>query len=194
MQMKRLFFAESYKGTKGYLKTQRIYEICRTILYFGISLSIFAAGIIATGSRLNLLTIVAVLGCLPACKSTVSMIMFLRFPGCSEESAEEIGPQVGSLNNLYDCVFTSYEKNYCVAHLVVKGDTICGFTEDKDFPEQDFYKHLDGILKTEQYQQTSLKIFKERNKYLERLEQLQTLETDESHTRGIIDTIKSVIL
>lgn len=77
----RLFSAESYKGSRDYIRTQRVYEILRTALYFGISLSLFAAGYIATKSKLNLLTVAAVLGCLPASKSAVSMIMFLRYRG-----------------------------------------------------------------------------------------------------------------
>ena len=79
MQFKRMFTTDAYRGTRGYLRTQKIYEILRTVLYFAISLSLFIAGWVSTGSRENLLTIVAVLGCLPACKSLVEMFMFLRY-------------------------------------------------------------------------------------------------------------------
>ena len=64
MQFKRMFSTDAYKGTSGYLRTQKNYEILRTVLYFAISLSLFIAGWVTTGSRENLLTIVAVLGCL----------------------------------------------------------------------------------------------------------------------------------
>ena len=83
MQFKRMFSTDAYKGTSGYLRTQKNYEILRTVLYFAISLSLFIAGWVTTGSRENLLTIVAVLGCLPACKSLVEMFMFLRYKGCN---------------------------------------------------------------------------------------------------------------
>ena len=73
MQFKRMFTTDAYRGIRGYLRTQKIYEILRTVLYFAISLSLFIAGWVSTGSRENLLTIVAVLGCLPACKSLVEM-------------------------------------------------------------------------------------------------------------------------
>ena len=79
MKLIRMFSTDAYKGTQYYLKTQRKYEILRTILYFAISLSLFIAGWITTKSRLNLLTVVAILGCLPACKSVVGMIMFIRY-------------------------------------------------------------------------------------------------------------------
>ena len=36
-----MFFTEKYKGTRNYLKSQKKYEILRTCLYFGISLSLY---------------------------------------------------------------------------------------------------------------------------------------------------------
>ena len=42
--------------------------------------------------------------------------------------------------------------------ITVKGNTICGFTEDDKFDEQAFYKHIDGILKTDHFKNTSVKI------------------------------------
>lgn len=194
MQILRMFSTDKYKGTRGYLNTQKKYEIMRTVLYFAISLSLFIAGYIATGERVNLLTVVAILGCLPASKSAVGMIMFLRYKSCKEEHTEVIDRYVSDLCNAYDMVFTSYDKNYIIAHIVVKGNTICGFTEDKDFQEQAFYKHITTILKAENYRDTSFKVFSELKKYTERLEQLTDLETDESNTEGIMNTLKSVAL
>lgn len=110
MQFKRMFTTDAYRGTRGYLRTQKIYEILRTVLYFAISLSLFIAGWVSTGSRENLLTIVAVLGCLPACKSLVEMFMFLRYRGCDEQVAAKIAAHTEGLTTLYDMVFTSYER------------------------------------------------------------------------------------
>ena len=194
MKLSRLFIYDEYKGTKDYLKTQRKYEIGRTILYFFVSISLFIAGWIATGSRENLLTVVAALGCLPGCKSLVDMIMFMRFKGCSPENAEIIEAHSEGLECLYDMVFTSYDKNYTVAHLAVKGNTICGFTEVEDFDEIGFSKHIDTILKKDNYKNTTLKIFKDVKKYTERLEQVKKLDTEEKTTAGIIATLKSVCL
>lgn len=194
MQILRIFSTENYKGTRGYIKTQKKYEILRTIIYFAISLSLLLAGILTTKSRLNLLTVVAVLGCLPACKSMVGMIMFLRYKGCSEENANVIEEHNKELDGLYDLVFTSYDKNFEVAHITVKGNTICGFTENDKFDEQAYYKHIDGILKADNFKETTVKIFKDIKKYTERLEQLKDLSAEEKNTAGIISTLKSVSL
>lgn len=147
MQFKRMFSTDAYKGTSGYLRTQKNYEILRTVLYFAISLSLFIAGWVTTGCRENLLTIVAVLGCLPACKSLVEMFMFLRYKGCNEQDAAQIAAHTDGLTGLYDMVFTSYEKNYVIHHMTICGNTLCGYTSDPKFAEQAFYKHIQNILK-----------------------------------------------
>ena len=190
----RLISAEDYKGSRDYIRTQKVYEIIRTVIYFAVSLSLFAAGYITTGNRLNLLTVVAVLGCLPASKSAVDMIMFLRCKGLSREAARQIVPCEGELTCLYDMVFTSYSKTFEVGHLAVKGNTVCGYSEKKDFPEKDFQAHLEPILKADGHKNVTVKIFTELEKYKERLRQLQTLETEQGSTEGIVQTLKSVVL
>lgn len=190
----RLFSAEAYKGTRDYVRTQKVYEVLRTVLYFGIALSLFAAGIITTGNRLNLLTVVAVLGCLPASKSAVNMIMFLRCKGLDQEAAAQIAPCEGELTCLYDMTFTSYSKTFEVGHMAVKGNTVCGYSGKKDFPEKEFQAHLEPILRADNHKNVTVKIFTDLKKYKERLMQLQTLETEPGNTEGIVQTLKSVVL
>lgn len=194
MQLKRLFTTAGAKGSRNYLNTQKKYEIIRTILYFAISLSLFAAGYIQTGEKTNLLTIVAVLGCLPASKSAVSAIMYLRFVSCSEQSAAEIESHSKGLQCLYDMVFTSYKKAFRVSHLAVRGNCVCGFTEDADFEENEFSQHIQPILKADGHQSVTVKIFVNLAKYTERLEQMKALEADEDKTQAILGTLKSVAL
>jgi len=191
---KRLFSTESAKGKRNYLDTQKKYEVIRTVLYFAISLSLFVAGYVQTKERANLLTIVAVLGCLPASKSAVGAIMFLRFKSCREQAASEIEKHSQGLCCLYDMVFTSYKKNFQVAHMAVCGNTVCGFTEDEKFEENEFLKHIEGILKMDGHSGVSVKIFQSLPKYLERLEQMKQLEGEESRTNAVTATLKSVAL
>ncbi len=194
MKLSRLFIYDDYKGTKDYLKTQSRYELARTLLYFGISGSLFIAGIITTGDRMNLLTVAAVLGCLPACKSAVDTFMFLRYKGCSTENADIIAAHMDGLNGLYDRVFTSYSTNYQIAHITVKGNTLCGFTEDVKFDENAFNEHITILLQKDGFKDVSVKIFKDINKYTTRLEQLKTLDTSDKNTAGIISTLNNVSL
>ena len=194
MSFFRIFSGEAYKGTKDYLKTQKGYEILRTVLYFGISLSLFAAGFLTTGNRLNLLTVVAILGCLPASKSAVSALLFCRYKGLDEESAAQIEPHTESLLTLYDMVFTGYEKTFVVEHMAVRGKRVCGFASGKGFDRQAFYKHIDPLLKVDSFKDVDVRILPDIHQYIRQLEELQTVEEDEEITAGIANTLKSVSL
>ncbi|MGN0168142.1 MAG: hypothetical protein ACI4AB_08880 [Acetatifactor sp.] len=194
MQLLRMFSTEKVKGTRNYLNSQKKYEVLRTVLYFAVSLSLFAAGCIQTGSRMNLLTVVAVLGCLPASKSAVNAIMFLRFHSCSTVTQDAAAEHSEGLDCLYDCVFTSYKQNFTVAHLAVRANTICGFSEDRAFDENAFYSHINDILKMDGHKNMTVKIFTSLSKYTERLEQLKGLENDTAKTASVLATLKSVML
>lgn len=194
MQLLRMFSTEKVKGTRNYLNSQKKYEILRTVLYFAISLSLFTVGYLQTGSRMNLLTIVAVLGCLPASKSAVNAILFLRFHSCSESTGNAAAEHSEGLDCLYDCVFTSYKKNFPIAHLAVRGNIICGFSEDTGFDENTFYSHIGDILKMDGHKNMTVKIFTNLSKYTERLDQLKLLENDEAKTGSVLSTLKSVTL
>lgn len=215
MELLRMFSTEKVKGTRNYLNTQKKYELLRTILYFAIPISLFIAGIIQTEagvsgnlhgfalfkaglinpkSRINLLSIVAVLGLLPASKSLVNAIMFLRFHSLGSEAAEQATAAGGNLQMLYDCVFTSYKKSFEVGHLAVRGNTVCGYSENKGFEENDFYKHIGDILKLDGHKEVTVKIFTDLNKYTERLHQMGSLEENPERTAAVIATLKSVAL
>lgn len=193
-QLLRMFGASSYKGTRNYINSQKKFEILRTIIYFALPLGLFAIGYITTGERANLLTVVAVVGCLPACKSLVSAIMYLKYKSCSQAAAEQIDAHVGQLHGLYDMVFTSYKINYFISHLVVHGNIICGYSEDKEFLEKTFLVHIEEILKLDGHKNYSIKIFTDLQKYTNRLDQLNELETENKYVNTVLETLKSVSL
>lgn len=193
--IKRIFSTYSYKGKSDYLDTQKKYEIIRTCLYYFVSLSLFAAGWITTGERLNLLSVVAALGCLPACKSTVDMIMFLKFKSIPKGDVLTIEQSIGSLSGMYDCVFTSYDRNYQVDHLVLKDHTLCGYSSHKKTDENLCKEHLTNTLMHSGYKGLSIKIYKDLDKYTERLKQLNELENDDlEFVSAVFETLKSISL
>lgn len=190
----RIFSTTNYKGTKNYIDSQKKYEIIRTIVYFGISLSLFIGGYIATKTNENLLTIVAVVGCLPASKSLIGAIMFLRYKSCSKQVCERLDSIKYDLTELYDLVFTSYDKNFNIAHMVIAGNTVCGYTEDSKFDEKAFQTHITKILNLDGHKNVTVKIFTDLNKYIDRIGQLNESEADTSHSAAIAETFKSVVL
>lgn len=194
MKVERFIFGEKYKGTRGYLRTQGHYILAKTLILFFMSASLLIAGFIATGTRKNWLTVAAILGCLPACKFAIDTFMYLRYKGCTAEHADLIETHIGALRGLFDVVFTSYDANFVIAHLTVKGKTVCGFAADGKLDEQALAKHLDKMLKNDGFNNVTVKIFTDIRKYTERLDQLQDLETDETCTDGILETLKNISL
>ena len=93
------------KGTFGYLEKKKRNAILWTILCFGISLAVFLAGYLTTGTRKNLLTVVAVLGCLPACKSIVNLIMSIRMNRRIGNISSKLGTIQSDKNDTIGIVF-----------------------------------------------------------------------------------------
>lgn len=166
------------KGQYGYIKNRQKTVTVRTILMFGLSLAVFGMGIWSTGDKKNLLTIVAVLGCLPASKSAVNMIMFLKAKGCSQKVKEQTETYSAGLTQLYDMVFTSYEKNYQVSHMVIKGHVVCGYTEDGKCDVKACEKHLDMVLKQGGCKGATVKIYDRLEDYCSGLGNLQKQEAE----------------
>lgn len=166
------------KGQYGYMNHQRKKVIVRTVCMFAVALALLAMGIWSTGSKKNLLTVAAVLGCLPASKSLVNMIMFLRAKGCSAETKERIEKSCKSLSSFFDMLFTSYDKNYQVSHMVVKGQVVCGYTEDARCDCDACEKHLETMLKQGGCKGATVKIYNDLEKYCEGIENLEQQEAE----------------
>lgn len=194
MNIKRLFTTAEVKGTKNYIDSQKKHEITRTVIYFFLSLSLFAAGYLTTGSRNNLLTIVAILGCLPASKSLVSAIMYCKYHSLSNTDASSIEQYSEGLFCLYDMIYTTRENTYPVLHITLCGNTIAGYMPNEKLSETDCAKHLDTCLKVDNHTGITIKIYKDLHKYTERLEQLRQLSIDDGLTAGIANTLKSIAL
>lgn len=197
-QLWRMFEAGEYKGRYGYIDTQKKYEILRTIIYYGISLALFFAGYISTGTKNNLLTIVAVLGCLPASKSLISVIMFLKFHSMDSNEHQKICNKTGDLHVLYDLVFTTYDKNYVVDSLTISGKNICGYSSNEKTDVKKCEEHLLTMLTQDGFKDCTVKIYTVLDKYLVRLEQLNEINdvdsNKDSKDMAIIELVKSITL
>ena len=78
------------KGEPGYLDYKKKAEIIRTVIYFALVAAIFILGYSQAHTRLNLMTVVAVLGCLPASKALVGVITRFPYPSIAVIRADEI--------------------------------------------------------------------------------------------------------
>lgn len=184
------------KGIYGYIGRQRRWEIIKTIVMFGVAISLYIAGYIATKTNKNLLTLVAVLGCLPASKSAVNMIMFFKAKGCSAALKEAIGNRAEGLPERYDLYLTSYAKNFQISHLVMKGKNVAGITEQENFDEAACYQHLKTLFANDGIRDITVKIFRDREKYFERINSLREsgMEDNREYDEKVLELMENLSL
>ena len=187
------------KGAYGYLARRRKTETIKTILYFLIPLALFAAGILTTGTRRNLLTIVAVLGILPASKNAVLLIMYLKSHGISAADHTIITSTINkdetgvkdALILLEDMVFTTREVTYEVPAIILYGGSMLGYLspqQQKKVKEQqaagkgdmqkllqDLEKHLETTMKKENLS-VNAKIYEGIEPFTKRILEIKPLE------------------
>lgn len=172
------------KGSYEHAKYKRTIDIIITIFLFLLSLGLFVIGYVATGSKKNLLTIVAVLGLLPACKMVVDVIMCFRVKPVEESVREGIDASIGKLYGLYHMYFTSYDKNFPIDHLVITSNSVIGLCSNPKFDEKMFITHLKDYMRKDGIKDITIKIFDDYNKYLNRLSEINNLD-DETTTVNI---------
>ncbi|MDE7177210.1 MAG: hypothetical protein K2O59_05285 [Lachnospiraceae bacterium] len=181
------------KGSYGYLENRKLYTALRTVLFFLLSIGLYVIGLVTTGSNKNLLTIVAVLGCLPACKSLVNFILFLRAKGCSEGLKNALNDYDEKLTVFYDLYFTSYQKNFSISHMALKGGILCGITEDPACGTKEAQKHFETMLSQEGIKNVTVNIFSQKEAYIDRLSRLADMDMEEHKEReGIVGLLYSI--
>lgn len=187
------------KGTPGYLDYKVKAEVVRVIVYFLIVAAIFLLGYSQTHTRKNLLTVVAVVGCLPACKVLVGVITRLPYRSISKKTADEIGAKSKHLTVLYDLVVTSTEKIMPITCIVVSGNTIFGYTSSEKVDLKYAANHIKSILNQNQFSEVSVKILNQYTPFLARVEGLDNIASVEKantkrHEQAICRVIRSISL
>lgn len=166
------------KGTYGYLNQNKINAWRRAALMLSVPAIIFIAAWIVNGTRNNVMTVVAIVGCLPGCNQVVRAIVASRYHSMSKKLYEETEAARGERMALYENVFTSYEKNYYVDCIVISGRDVVGYSADKNTDPAKAAEHIRTILKSNSYKQ-NVKIFKEQKAFLERVRTLSEGQPEE---------------
>lgn len=169
---------KGYKqGDYEYYNWKKTREIIKTVILFTVSLSLFAAGYAATKTKANLLTIVAVLGLLPASKSCVSMIIYIRYHGCSRDHYLKLKDVLSGFLHAYGLVFTSYQKTYEVAGCIVKNGYVYGYMTNYPDGKKDLEEHITSIIKRNGLQAT-VGMYTELTDFTNRCRQLENKKTE----------------
>lgn len=189
------------KGEFGYINNRKVLTIIRTFVLFALALGLYFIGYVNTGSNKNILTIIAILGLLPASKSCVNMIMFLRFKSLDAVIFSEFSETANSndydASLIYENVFTTTEKSYYLPALFYRNHTIISYCENKSNEALNTIEnHIKESIKIEKIDVT-VKVFKDKEQFLDRLNGLVKVEKDEGDDslRNIVyNTLKAISL
>lgn len=183
------------KGNAGYIEVRKKATILKCVLEFGIVIALLALGIWQTETRLNMLTMVAILGCLPASKALVEVIMIVPHHSIEKNVADEIAGKTELLTTVYDLVLTSEKNIMPIDCIVISGNTIYGYTSNKKTDIAFAAKHIRQILSANKFSKLNIKIFDAYNAFISRAEGLNNIAAIEKEdTKEQEETIRQVIL
>ena len=162
------------KGNIGYIKSERLYKALTTLILFIIPLGALIIAWIIYGTNKNIITVIALVGCLPACRSLVNLIMFFTIKPLPEEISEKIKAHEGTLQCAYELYLTSQDRNILIDALGICGNTIVALATYKD-PDVNFgQKHIINMLRAAGCGTVTVNIMKDPEKYMERLDDLNS--------------------
>lgn len=159
------------KGDFGYIHREKIKRLLTTLILFAIPLAAFVGGVLVTKTKNNIITVIALVGCLPACRSLVSTIMMWMQKPMDSASYEKIRSHAGNLVMAYEMYLTTYEKSTFVESFAVCGNKVVGYSSRIEGSPQFVEQHVKKILKQNGYK-TDVKVMTELKPYLERLDYL----------------------
>lgn len=159
------------KGQYQYISQEKKRRLIRTILCFLPSVLFLVTGWIWFGTRDNLMTVAAVLLCLPAGKQLVGLIMIMMFKSMPSDLYHKIEEHKGSLTMVYECILTNYEKNTIVEAFAICGNQVVGYTSSDKADVKYVEQNTQKILKNNGYGVT-VKLIKDEKQFLNRLDGL----------------------
>lgn len=170
------------KGEFGYFKSEKKRRFWITFILLAVPLSIFVSAWLYHGTRMTVWTVMGTVGCLPACKSLVSLIMILRCRPMDEALYKKIHARQGNLVMGYEMYMTFYEKSAYIDAVAVCGNTVACYSSDPKIDANFMAAEAQKIVRKNGYKAT-IKIFTDLKPFLERLDSMN--EHKEALEEGI---------
>lgn len=159
------------KGYYGYVKKERMKRLGITVLLFAIPLLLFITGYLTTKTTKNLFTVIAVVGCLPACKALVGLIMILLVKPMQASDYREIRKHAGQVLVGYELYITSYEHSEFVCAAAVHGGQIICYSDRLKNPPELLEDHIAGLMQQNGFKE-KVKVFARLDQFTDRLDSM----------------------
>jgi hypothetical protein len=192
------------KGDYGYISHEKFRRLWITLALFALPVAVFLIGYIVQGTRMTIITVISAVGCLPACRSAVGLIMIMLRSSIPEEEYREIDAHRGTLTMSYEMYMTTYDKSAMVEAAAVCGKTVVALITDKKADVKYMEAHIIRILRANGYS-SSVNILTDRKHFIERMDSMNrnaealrsniTFKPDDKYPDlGIEDLIKHTML
>ncbi len=171
-----------HKGTAGYIsakKRQLAYIIGAVAV---IAILLLVAGYFVYGTRVNIFSVLAVIICIPVCRTLVNLIMLIPHHTTSERMELELSGVTEDLTVLYDLLVTSEKKAMQIDALVISPTTICGYTSSPQTDTEDAARHIKHMLEKNKIEKITVKIFKDYKAFKSRAEGMENIVSVEQLT------------
>lgn len=172
------------KGRPGHVKAQKNRYLLGTLIEFAVVIGLLVFGYVQTKTRLNLFTLFAILGCLPASKMLVEFITMAPHKSISQEIYEETKAHAPFLIVIYDLVITSRERVMPVSAVVVSRNMICGYAENPKTDTAKCAEYIREMLEQNHYDKMTVKIFHDYKAFLARVDGLNNMAGVEQKEAG----------
>ncbi len=183
------------KGTPGYIQARKNRYLLLAILEFTAVLILVIIGLMRSGSRLNMFTIIAILGCLPGSMMLVEFIILVPVKCESTAFSAEVDQKTDQLVTAYDLILTVEEKIMPVDVLIFSGHVIIGYDQQKRTDEAKVAAYLKEFLSQNHYDKMTVKIFNEYKSFLSRAEELnRKAKENEEEKTDREESIKELLL
>lgn len=171
------------KGTYGYLDQLKKAEWSKAAIMLAVPVLIFLIGWLVSRTRMQVVTVIAIVGCLPGCNQVVHAIIASRYHSIDKELYEAVEQVRNDQVVLYENIFTTYDQNFSVDCLFISGRNVAGYSSDEKLDSAAAEAHLNTILRQNAYKQ-QVKILKDRSAYLEWIRDLASKEPEQVPFQG----------
>ena len=171
------------KGKAGYLAEKKKRLGLQALAEFAVVALILIIGYVITKTRLNIFTVVAIVGCLPAARVLVEFIAMFPYRSIEGKVQREIDEKGALLTRAYDMVITDGEHIMPVSAVAISNHKVFGYAPNPQ------------ILKNTGLEPSTVKVFAEYVPFLSRVEGLNSMmEISQSADQQLERRIRRKIL
>ncbi len=163
------------KGDIGYFDNLKKRDLIKCILQWVLVIVFLVVGYIIFDTKLNILTLVAVLGCLPASKATVAVIVKWPIKSIEEALAKQVEENSSYLTVSYDVILTSKEKIMPLECVVISNNTVYGYSTNEKVGPEETANYMKNFFLQNDCGRVNVKVFKDFVPFISRVEGLNNI-------------------